>query len=102
VDDHGGDVALDRNLVGGHGGDLPRELFLALQVVLRWVHLHIVQDHALPPLVSVADWYPCALLRKVAALQRQARCAAHAIHLTLIYSETTVERADDTPGNAGR
>ncbi len=55
VDDHGGNVALHRHAVGGDRGDLPGELILALQVVLGWVHLHVVQDHALPPLVSVCD-----------------------------------------------
>ena len=55
VDDHGGDVAIDRHAVGGDGSDLPGELILALQVVLGWVHLHVVQDHAFPPLVSVGD-----------------------------------------------
>ena len=49
VDDHGGDVALHRDLVGGDGGDLPRELVLALKVVLGWMHRHVVQDHAFPP-----------------------------------------------------
>ena len=49
VNDHGGDVSLHRHAVGGDGGDLPGELILALQVVLRWVHLHVVQDHAFPP-----------------------------------------------------
>ncbi len=55
VNEHGGDVALDRHAVGGDRSDLPGELILALQVVLRWVHLHVVQDHAFPPLVSVGD-----------------------------------------------
>ena len=55
VDDHRGDVAFDRHLVGGDRGDLPGKLILAFQVVLGWVHLHVVQDHTLPPLVSVGD-----------------------------------------------
>ena len=38
------------DLVGGDGGNLPGELVLALQVVLRRVHFDVVQDHAFPPM----------------------------------------------------
>ena len=49
VDDHLGHLVGHRRRVGGDFGDLPGELVLALQPRFGWMHLDVVQLHALAP-----------------------------------------------------
>ena len=76
VDDHLGHVLLHRHLVGGERGDLPGKLVLALQVVLRGMHPHVVQDHAF---LRWVGWRRYPILRRVGVAHRQAHWTARVV-----------------------